>query len=156
MELTLKRPEIEDLPRMNALIVASKQSWGYSATEMALWLNDIQATAADLHNKEYWLAENIAGQLVFVYSIAAISHTQYTLEDLWVTADLKGRGLGRRAFDHLLANLNEKQAKLLSICADPNAEGFYLSMGAVKVDEQDSAIDNRKLPILQIKFPNQD
>ena len=40
-------------------------------------------------------------------------------------------------------------ADRLLIVADPNAEGFYLRMGARRVGEEDSeVVDGRRLPIM--------
>ena len=74
---------------------------------------------------------------------------QGTLEDLWLDPNAIGSGLGRRLFDHALATAATLGMSSLLIESDPNAEGFYLAMGAARIGQRASA-SGRLLPLLAI------
>ncbi|MBI4170393.1 MAG: GNAT family N-acetyltransferase [Candidatus Aenigmarchaeota archaeon] len=58
--------------------------------------------------------------------------------------------MAKKMFNHLLRTASKLNAKNVRVVSDPNAEGFYLKMGARKVGEKKSSIKGRMLPILQI------
>jgi GNAT superfamily N-acetyltransferase len=68
---------------------------------------------------------------------------QGTLEDLWVDPVAIGSGVGRRLFDHAVVTAAGLGLTSLLIESDPNAEGFYLAMGAERIGERDSASGRR-------------
>ena len=61
-------------------------------------------------------------------------------------------GVGRALFDHALDRAAALGAETLGIEADPNAEGFYLRMGATRVGEIAYELDGRErvLPLLTV------
>ena len=61
-----------------------------------------------------------------------------------------GRGAGRRLFEHALHTASELGFRALTIEADPNAEGFYLAMGATRLGERRSP-SGRSLPLLVVE-----
>jgi len=71
------------------------------------------------------------------------------IEDLWLYPRLIGRGIGRRLFEHALLTARELGFESLLIESDPNAEGFYLAMGAMRVGERRSP-SGRTLPLLRV------
>ena len=57
------------------------------------------------------------------------------LEHFWLAPSLIGCGLGRQLFEHAVQAAQMLAAAELLIEADPNAEGFYLHMGAQRIGE---------------------
>ena len=57
---------------------------------------------------------------------------QWHLEHLWVLPAFQGCGLGRALFDEAVRQARAVGATELHIKSDPNAEPFYLKMGAVR------------------------
>ena len=55
-----------------------------------------------------------------------------------------GRGFGRRLFKHAAAAGPPREARCLTIEADPNAEPFYRRMGAIRIGLLASEIDGRR------------
>ena len=78
------------------------------------------------------------------------------LEHLWVLPEHIGAGIGRALFDHAVRRAAALDVTTLSIEADPNAEGFYLQMGARRVGENVYEIEGhrRELPLLTLDVPN--
>ena len=64
-----------------------------------------------------------------------------------------GCGLGKILWRELLKHAKQIGGSKLTIVADPNAEGFYLKQGAVRVAEIPSqSIAGRQLPLLEFCF----
>ncbi len=73
------------------------------------------------------------------------------LENLWVTPEQIGKGIGRMLFQHAEKLASQRGYKTLQLEADPNAAGFYEKMGMYKVGEHRSEVDDqpRTLPIME-------
>ncbi|MFJ2031853.1 GNAT family N-acetyltransferase [Streptosporangium sp. NPDC087985] len=70
---------------------------------------------------------------------------------LFVEPDAIGQGVGRRLFEHATATAANLGFARLTIDADPNAEPFYLAMGATQIGATPSgSIPGRMLPLLAI------
>jgi GNAT superfamily N-acetyltransferase len=73
------------------------------------------------------------------------------LEHLWVIPQAMGCGIGRSLFTHAIQVAQELGFQELVIESDPNAAGFYLLMGVVRVGGRVTELegDRRELPILR-------
>jgi N-acetylglutamate synthase-like GNAT family acetyltransferase len=93
------------------------------------------------------------GRVVGVASIAAIDESTFDLVHMFIEPDAIGTGSGRTLFENIATQAKSRGAKRLSILADPNAEAFYIRMGAQKIGIAPSdAIAGRFLPLLELEF----
>lgn len=168
MTLTGRRAVALDAPRLSALALRSKAVWGYSPEFMARCREELTLTPKQV--AEDWgyvyedhgasQSERLVGfVLVSRCSAGRLSQFQtetpdgvaLELEALFVEPARIGQGIGRRLFQRAL----EYGARLaprgqLWIQSDPNAEAFYVSRGAVRVGELESAsVPGRKLLLLR-------
>ena len=83
-----------------------------------------------------------------------IDDTEFRLAHFWLTPSFIGQGIGRRMFDHAAQTAFGLGARELRIEADPNAEGFYLHLGADRVGESVSLLTGteRVIPSLRYKI----
>jgi predicted N-acetyltransferase YhbS len=96
------------------------------------------------------LVENETGILGFYGLFGADLRVQ--LEHLWVRPDHMGLGIGRSLIADALAMAASQGATIVAVESDPNAEPFYLRMGAVRVGEVGAPMPgapNRTLPLLE-------
>jgi GNAT superfamily N-acetyltransferase len=78
------------------------------------------------------------------------------LEHLWVRPEWHGRGLGRALFGEAVRLAQATGATELRIKADPNAEPFYLKMGAVRTGSEVYELPGkirREVPLLSYRLP---
>jgi GNAT superfamily N-acetyltransferase len=61
-----------------------------------------------------------------------------------------GTGAGRRLFRHAVQTARTNGGKRLRIESDPNAEGFYLAMGARPAGRVPAKPQGRTLPVLML------
>jgi GNAT superfamily N-acetyltransferase len=115
---------------LTQIALAAKQSWGYPEEWMAQWRPDLTIAPGYIGGSPVWVAEwagTVAGFLGLVQL-----EGDWFLEHLWVRPDYQGRGLGRALFSAAVRLARELGATELLIKSDPNAEPFYLKMGAVR------------------------
>jgi GNAT superfamily N-acetyltransferase len=70
------------------------------------------------------------------------------LEHVWVDPSCHGQGVGRALVEHAT---NEARG-VIAVVADPNAERFYIKLGAVRVGDVNAPMPgapSRKLPLLE-------
>ena len=66
------------------------------------------------------------------------------LEHLWVLPDHMGRGIGTRLFHHIAARTGE-----FTFTSDPQADGFYLKLGARVIGQVESDYQGRTLSLFR-------
>ena len=125
----------------------SKAHWGYSEAFLEIVRPMLTFTEHDITANPVYVLEGSDGP-AGMYRLLD-TPPQGTLEDLWVDPTAIGSGLGRRLFDHALMTAAALGLESLLIESDPNAEGFYLAVGAVRIGERASP-SGRVLPLLAI------
>lgn len=155
-------------PLLTELCRRSKAHWGYDPRLLARWADDLRVTPQDIARDVVLLAEvptthgpdaggppAASARIAGFARITEGSRTTLAepapaqLKDLWVDPGDIGAGVGRALFVAAREVARTLSADQLLIVADPNAEGFYLRMGARRIGEEASeVIDGRRLPIL--------
>jgi hypothetical protein len=124
----------------------SKAHWGYDDAFMAACRDELTIRAEHIPRVD---VADLDGQV-----IGMVRLEPGCIEDLFVDPDAIGTGVGRVLFRHAVRRAAAEGMTRLTIDADPNAEGFYASMGAVKVGEVPSqSIPGRMLPLLEVSVP---
>ena len=145
----LDAPEaIALLPELVALAVRSKAAWGYDAAFMAAFATSMKTTVATRPGRVVLLAED--EEQVVGFAIVDDAGDRAWLEDLWVEPGRFGQGVGRLLWAATVDAARSMSRQTLELEADPNAEGFYLRMGARTVGQRASTIrEGRLLPLMR-------
>lgn len=131
MNLRLARPsESEEL---SALAFAAKALWGYSPSQLADWANQLRISPESIATEPTFVVEE-NGRLAGVVQLSDES-PHWAIECLWVHPSSIRHGLGKRLLQHVLAYARSQGQTELRVDADPNAEPFYLRLGARRVGE---------------------
>ncbi|MBA3961761.1 MAG: GNAT family N-acetyltransferase [Chthoniobacterales bacterium] len=139
-----------DAAELSLVSRAAKAHWGYSAAALEEWGENLLVTSKFIAGNEVFKA--IAGaQTVGFYALHRVKRV-WRLEHLWVFPDWIGHGAGAALFRHAVARAAELGVTRLTIESDPNAEGFYLHMGARRVGTLHTQMEGkaRELPLLEI------
>ncbi len=137
-----------DAQSLSELAVRSKGHWGYSDAFLAACRQELTVTVDDIRNpaKAYVVCE-MDKVITGFFAIERLSHAQYELEALFVAPELIGLGYGRRLFEQAKVSVRQRGGCSMLIQGDPNAESFYVAMGAEKIGERESAsVPGRLLP----------
>jgi GNAT superfamily N-acetyltransferase len=117
-----------DHERLRELTFESKAHWGYDRDFVRRWASGLDFGG----NQERWVAE-LEGEIVAWAALEPPSDGVAVLDDLWVDPAAIGRGLGSRLFRHIATRARELGAKRLEWGAEPNAVGFYETVGGRKL-----------------------
>lgn len=155
---SLSAAEAHDLaPELAALGTRSKGAWGYDegfmtrfGAQMAEWIPDFVSGMRDDGGRVLLLAVD-AGEAV---GFAIIEQTDPAkpawLEDLWIEPHRMRAGIGSELLRATLDAVRAAGRDALEFESDPNAEGFYLRMGARTIGEQASDFQaGRMLPVMR-------
>ena len=146
-DLVLRAALPAEVEALSELAMRSKAYWGYDAEFLEAYRDELTFTVTDV--PRIVVAES-AGTLVGMYTVDG-RPPHGVLGNLWVDPSAIGSGIGRQLWTHAISSARTRGFAHLMIDADPNAEGFYLRMGAERVGETPSgSIPGRVLPVLQV------
>ena len=149
--MRIRDARLADAAALTEIAVAAKRSWGYPDEWMRAWAGGLTIDAAALSAMRVRVAEDDSGPVGF-FAIAG-SGRSARLEHLWVRPDRMGAGVGRALVERAVREAAAAGADELLIESDPNAEPFYLRMGASRVGSTPApapGAPDRALPLLRV------
>ncbi len=152
MDIEIRRAVPEEAEALTEIAVAAKSHWGYPERWMQIWKPELTFNVEYFEKNESWTA-NVDNQLIGFYTLLDKDGNAW-LENLWVMPSQIGYGVGRALFEHALHLSKQRGYDVLRLESDPNAVGFYIKMGAHKIDQHDYDMEGtpRILPIMEIKL----
>lgn len=144
-----------DLAALSAIAFRAKAHWGYPDEWLEEWRPQLTFSAADLESMDLFVARR-AGDAVGLYGLQHNGEA-LALEHLWVEPACMGQGIGRRLLEHAVREARRRGFSELQIDADPNAEAFYLRLGAERIGSVPASIAGapRELPRLRLDLSRQ-
>lgn len=131
-------------PDLAELALHSKASWGYEPDLLAAFRARLLAPTS-LPEGDVLMALR-AGRRVGFAVVRTMGEAAW-LDDLWVHPDAMGSGVGSALWAAAVARARAAGCTSIELEADPNAEAFYVRMGARRVGERPSPIvEGRSLP----------
>jgi len=126
---------------LSALAEMAKSYWGYSREQLALWADELRLTPESIASEPTFVVEH-DGELAGVVQLCTM-RPSWSLECLWVHPTAIRQGVGSLLIEHAVAHARAHGRAELEIDADPNAEGFYLRLGARRVGQVRAPIDGQ-------------
>jgi ribosomal protein S18 acetylase RimI-like enzyme len=150
MNLLIRRVLTGEAAILSQIAFAAKAYWGYPARWMEIWRPQLTFSSQYFEENESWVAE-YEGTPIGFYTLQE-KDTKAWLENLWVSPDFIGKGVGKELFLHAVELSRQHGYRILNLEADPNAQGFYVQMGMQKVGERKSEVEGqpRILPIMEM------
>jgi len=152
MNIRIRRAQPDEAAALTEIAHAAKRHWGYPENWIEHWKDDLIITPDFIANNEMYVAvtgEEIAGccALVMRDSLAELEH-------MWIRPAHMGKGVGRALFNQIVERATTLNARVVELSADPNAEGFYQHMGAMRIGEVRSEIEGqpRVLPRMSVNL----
>ncbi len=147
--LRFRRAQAKEADLLTALAGEAKRHWGYPAEWMKEWRNELTVTPDYVTTQPVYVGE-MKAEIVGFFGLKLLDSGQH-LEHLWLRPAFIGLGLGRLLFAEAVEKARDLGVTELRIKSDPNAEAFYLKMGAVRIgSEVYQMLDNirREVPYL--------
>ena len=154
--IEIERASPGEADALTRVAFAAKRYWGYPERWISHWSESLTITPEFVRNNEVYAAVSGSGPFGF-YAITGTGR-ELELEHLWVSPAWIGSGAGRMLFEHAVDKATSLGASTVKIESDPNAEGFYLRMGARRVGENVYEIEgqSRVLPLMSVELPKDD
>lgn len=145
--MQIVRATPEDAAALTEIAFAAKRHWGYPERWIQSWRDVLTVTPALVAANPTFSA--IKGDRVVGFS-SLTTEPHPDLTHLWVLPSAMGRGVGRALFERAVEHGRALGFSAFQIEADPNAERFYLHMGAKRVGTSVTKIEGerRELPLL--------
>src|SRR5690606_20682569 len=120
----------EDAVLLRDTLIASKGYWGYSEEQLEEW-------RSNLRFEEDYIARNtvklISKNENLIGFFAIVKGDSNVLDHLWLLPEAIGKGYGNLVFEQIISECHALVIPDFYIISDPDAEGFYLKKGALKV-----------------------
>jgi GNAT superfamily N-acetyltransferase len=151
MHLLIRPAIAEEAPLLTALALRSKRLWGYDDDFMRNASSDLEIVPESFLTRQYFVLESESTMQGF-YSLEPL-HDGVELTHLFVVPEGVRHGFGRLLWDHAVNTARRAGYRRMKITSDPNAEGFYIAMGAVPIGAVESpVVPGRKLPVLEFRL----
>jgi N-acetylglutamate synthase-like GNAT family acetyltransferase len=152
MNMQIRRATPAEADTLTAIAHAAKRHWNYPEKWIEEWSVDLTITPDFIANNEVYVAVvegNIAGCCALV-----VGDSLAELEHMWIDPQQMGKGVGRALFKYTKQRAQELGLIELELSADPNAEGFYLRMGAKRIGGIQADMDGqpRVLPRMTVNL----
>ncbi len=137
---------------LTELSMRSKAYWGYDPAFIAACADELRVDANALADPaQVWRVATLDARIAGVYGLVPVDTEVVELEALFVEPGDIGSGVGRLLIDDAVAVARARGFGRILIQGDPNAEGFYLAVGARRAGERESgSIPGRFLPLFEI------
>lgn len=146
MRIEIRRATPTDSERATELARLAKAHWGYPAEWRAAWRDGLAITAEDIEKHPTFVA-SLDDEVVGVCQLQE-GDVGAMLEHVWVDPSVHGKGVGRALVEHA----KSESRGVLAVVADPNAERFYIKLGATRVGDVCAPMPgdtDLKLPLLE-------
>jgi GNAT superfamily N-acetyltransferase len=146
--IVIVRATSADAPALTTIAFAAKRHWGYPEPWIESWRELLTIRPDLIASHDTYVA--LDGDRKLGFYVLAHKGDRLDLLHLWVWPEAMGRGVGRSLFLHATQRTKELGYSALEIESDPNAEGFYLRMGARRVGSsiREAEHGRRELPTL--------
>lgn len=146
--ILIRPAQPDDAATLSEIAVRSKAFWGYDAAFMAACRDDLRISPAKIRCQTVGVAVAEA-RLVGFYALRDYAE-RGELTDLFVAPEWIGRGVGKRLWQHAVAQARTQGLRWLDLQSDPHAESFYRAMGAWRIGESESTVfAGRLLPLMR-------
>jgi GNAT superfamily N-acetyltransferase len=152
--LHIRQAQIGEADELTRLVMESKAHWDYTQEQLAMWRGEL-TVPSDVINAGQAYVGVIDGTLVAMMALIPAVMT-WELSYFFVGPAWMKRGIGKSMFQFAIETAQKKGARAVRIDADPNAEPFYLSCGAIRshvISAPIAADANRIRPQMLLVIP---
>ena len=140
----------DDASVLTSIAHDAKQHWGYPEHWIKHWEADLTISEEFIRQNHVYVAEE-GGSAIGFYALC-VNGPKAELEHMWVAPAHIGTGVGKELFLDAMNRATALNVRQIGITADPNAAGFYERMGATRIGEVVSEIDDQKRELPRLKI----
>ena len=148
----IRRARPSEAGALGELALRSKGYWGYDADFLAACRDDLALSPDDIATSMVYVHDERDAALGY-YRLLLLDDGRAELDALFVDPAAMGHGVGKRLWQHAVATATTLGCTEICLQSDPQAEGFYLAMGAERAGESESTVmPRRMLPVMRLRL----
>jgi GNAT superfamily N-acetyltransferase len=152
----IRRARPSEAGLLSELALRSKGHWGYDADFLAACRDDLTLSPRDIATSAVYVLDDGDAVLGY-YRLLLQDDGLAELDALFVEPAAIGQGVGKRLWRHAVATATALGCTEIVLQSDPQAEGFYLAMGAQRAGESESTVmPGRMLPLMRFRLRQDD
>ena len=152
LDAAIRRARPAEAAVLSALALRSKAHWEYDADFLAACQDDLTLSADDIATSTVYVFDGVNAPAGF-YRLVLQDDGLAELDALFVEPAAMGQGVGKRLWRHAVATATRLGCAEMVWQSDPQAEGFYLAMGARRAGESASTVmPGRMLPLMRFRL----
>ena len=156
VETAIRRALPSEAGDLSELALRSKGHWGYDANFLAACRDDLALSPDDIATSEVYVHDE-GGAALGYYRLLLQDEGPAELDALFVEPAAMGHGVGKRLWRHAVATATALGCTEIVLQSDPQAEGFYLAMGAERTgDSESTVVPGRMLPLMRFRLRQDD
>ena len=140
-----------DAQELTHLTKRSKAYWGYSATQIEIWNDELTITPNYLEESNTFVFAN-GKEILGYYSFVEIDEGTAKLDNMFLLPTEIGKGYGRLLMIDFLERIQKQGYTCVKLDAEPGAQKFYEKFGFEVIDKLHSSIIGRFLPVMERHF----
>ena len=149
--MTIRPTRPEEAALLSDLALRSQACWGYAPDFLERAIPALAIDTADITRRQAFVAERAGG--VFGFYCLEGTAPEFGLGLVFVAPEHTGIGVGATLFEHAKMEVRRRQGTALLIESNPNAEAFYVRMGAEHIADVPSESEaGRRLPLLRLQL----
>ena len=143
-----------DAAALSTLAFRSKASWGYDIDFMKRCRAELTFSSDQIEApRNRFVICEVDDALAGFYGLERQSEHDAELVALFVKPALLRQGIGRLLVEHMIGAARQLGIRTVTIQGDPNAEDFYIAIGATAAGYRESAsIPGRYLPVFRLEI----
>lgn len=150
--MTIEKAQKKEAQILTDLTMRSKSYWEYSTEQIESWKDALTITKAYINKYEVYKLTNDENIIIGYYSYMFLNDAEIKIDNLFIDPRYLGKGFGSLLMDDFLKRIKTLPFEIVTLDADPNAEQFYHKFGFKTVGKLKSTIENRFLPIMELKI----
>jgi GNAT superfamily N-acetyltransferase len=148
----IRRAQPAEASVLSALALRSKAHWGYDADFLAACRDDLTLSPDEIATSTVYVFDGADAPSGY-YRLVLQDDGVAELDALFVEPTAMGQGVGKRLWRHAVATAMNLGCSEMVWQSDPQAEGFYLAMGARRTGASESTVmPGRMLPLMRFRL----
>ncbi len=153
--MKIKKAQKTDAQRITELTFRSKNYWGYGASQIEAWRDDLTMTPGEIEEQHVYILISI-NELIGFYAFEAESDTVVKLHSLFIEPKYIRKGYGKLLMKDFLKRALFLNFEKVILDSDPNAVEFYRSMGFKTIGKFETQVKDRFLSVMEINVADFD
>ena len=152
LDPAIRRARSAEVAVLSRLALRSKAHWGYDADFLAACQDDLTLSADDVATSTVYVFDGASAPAGF-YRLVLQDDGVAELDAFFVEQAAMGQGIGRRLWQHAVSTATRLGCSEMVWQSDPQAEEFYLAMGARRAGDAESTVmPGRMLPLMRFQL----